>query len=450
MKYCLLLLFSVTQINAQILVDTFPLPYSNINNSMWGISEYEEILYLGEDFHGDIHRMSKDGNLIDVINVDDDIDFNHGLAYDGIFFYVAEDYTTGGASVFKLDGAGSIQESFVLPPVNGGNSSGVGSLYKEGNTIWYTVYYPDFDEYPYNYAYQYDLETHTLIDTIPLNGAQVYGFSIKGSEVIYVTDDLDGDEERIYVQDRNTDEILYSFPLEDPDGDSSPRGLHWDGSYLWLLANRPGPAAFAYKMVYKYELPAESGSTYETDLDTIDFGLVEVSHDSIRSVLVENTGNESLEISSISISDPGFTLLTALPLTVNPGNSKEISFRFEPSEAISYEATANFSSNSISADKVLVLTGEGLINSGIEEFRELHLAFYPNPVEGNTLWFTTENNVENIQILRLFNIQGKLLYSYPHPNRNYIGISQLHNGTYFIEVEFADQSRSGRRIVIHR
>ena len=197
-----LLLFVFLSINAQILIDTFPLPYNNSYNSLWGITSYENNLYLGEDAKGDIHRMSSDGVLIDVIDVDNDIDFNHGLSYDGIFFYIVEDYTSAGANVFKLNGGGEIEESFTLPPVIGGNSSGVGCLSGEENSLWYTVYYPDFDEYPYSYAYKLDLDSKLITDTIPLNGAQVYGFTLYGDYVVYVTDDLDGDEEKIHVQNR--------------------------------------------------------------------------------------------------------------------------------------------------------------------------------------------------------------------------------------------------------
>lgn len=434
MKYFIFTLFSVTQINAQLLVDTFPLPYSIINNSMWGLSEFEDILYLGEDFNGNIHRMTKQGNLIDMIDVDDLIDFNHGLSYDGLFFYIAEDYTTGGARVFKLDGAGNILESFVLPPVYGGNSSGVGSLFKDGNTLWYTVYYPDFDEFPYNYAYQYDLDSKSLIDTIPLNGAQVYGFAVKGDEVIYVTDDLDGDEERIFVQNKISDEILYSFPLEDPDGDSSPRGLHWDGSYLWLLANRPGPAAFAYKMIYQYELPVVSGPSYSISIDTLDFGLIDVEQNSVQSLTLENTGNEILEITDISISEPAFTLVNTLPILIDPENTQDLEFQFDPTEAISYEGTASINSNTISNDKNILLLGEGLINSTATSLKSEKILLIPNPVTGDFIRLKGEYQMGSFKHIKVYDIQGNLKLIVQNPVNHYLEISELCNGIYYLEL----------------
>jgi hypothetical protein len=36
------------------------------------------------------------------------------------------------------------------------------------------------------------------------------------------------------------------------DGDQSPRGMFYDGQFLYLIANRQGGNAFAYQTVFKY------------------------------------------------------------------------------------------------------------------------------------------------------------------------------------------------------
>ena len=43
------------------------------------------------------------------------------------------------------------------------------------------------------------------------------------------------------------------------DNDMSPRGMHYDGEFLYLIANRQGGSAFAYQTVYIYAFDATVG-----------------------------------------------------------------------------------------------------------------------------------------------------------------------------------------------
>jgi hypothetical protein len=153
-----------------------------------------------------------------------------------------------------VDLTGNLLNSWTFPDVIGGNSSGIGDLCADGDAVWYTMYFPDFDVYPYAYAYKWVPGAAAPSDTVPLCGEQPYGIALKGDTLFYVTDNLNGDAERIYAYDLTNEVDLGFVDLPDmaTDGDQRPQGMHYDGTHLYLVANRQGGSAFAYQTVFKY------------------------------------------------------------------------------------------------------------------------------------------------------------------------------------------------------
>ena len=236
--------------NAQVLIDS--ISYEGLNQGLWGIHVTPDTIFLGADFSGSVYYSDHDGNLLGSLPTG--YDFNHGLIRKPDSYLIAEDYTTGGAGLYEVSLSGALLNSWTFPPVIGGNSSGIGDLCADGDAVWYTMYFPDFDVYPYAYAYKWMPGDPAPIDTVPLMGEQPYGIALRGDTLFYVTDNLNGDLERIYAYDLTNEQLIGSVPLPDSDNDQSPRGLFCSGDRLYLVANRSGGSAFAFQMVYIYAL----------------------------------------------------------------------------------------------------------------------------------------------------------------------------------------------------
>ncbi|MBK8498848.1 MAG: T9SS type A sorting domain-containing protein [Flavobacteriales bacterium] len=252
-----LLAASVTTcVQAQILIDSIPLP--GISQGFWGIHVTPDTIFLGADFNGNVYCFDHDG--AELSTEPTGFTFNHGLIKTSVSHMLAQDYTTNGAHLYEVSFVGgTLLNSWTFPDVIGGPSSGIGDLCSDGNAVWYTMYYPDFDVYPYAYAYKWIPGDLAPIDTVPMQGEQPYGIALKGDTLFYVTDNLNGDLERIYAYDLTNDQLLGSIALPDPDNDQSPRGLFYDGTNLYVVANRVGGAAFAYQTIFIYGFDTSTG-----------------------------------------------------------------------------------------------------------------------------------------------------------------------------------------------
>lgn len=243
--------------SAQILVDSIPLP--GISQNFWGIHVANDTLFLGADFNGNVYHFDLSGAQLSTEPTG--FTFNHGLIRRPSSYLVAQDYTTTGAHLYEVSLSGAtLLNTWTFPPVIGGNSSGIGDICADGNAVWYTMYYPDFDVYPYAYAYKWVPGDPAPIDTVPMYGEQPQGIALKGDTLFYVTDNLNGDPERIYAYDLANEQTLGSIALPDADNDQSPRGLFYDGTNLYLVANRSGGAASAYQTIFIYAFDAALGA----------------------------------------------------------------------------------------------------------------------------------------------------------------------------------------------
>lgn len=249
---------------AQTLIDS--IPYPGISQGFWGIAVNADTLFLGADYSGDVYFSDHSGTILGQQPTGHT--FNHGLIRRPNSYLIAQDYTSNGAHLYEVSHAGALLNTWTFPDVIGGHSSGIGDLCADGNAVWYTMYYPDFDVYPFAYAYKWVPGDATPIDTVPLHGEQPYGIALKGDTLFYVTDDLNGDAERIYSYNLTTNQDIGFVDLPDPDGNQSPRGMYYDGTYLYLVAQRIGGSAFAYQTVYIFEFD-ETTSISELQLSTI-------------------------------------------------------------------------------------------------------------------------------------------------------------------------------------
>ncbi|HPF91723.1 MAG TPA: T9SS type A sorting domain-containing protein [Flavobacteriales bacterium] len=249
MRYAtLLLLLTFTTSQAQVLVDS--IPYPGVNQSFSGIHVTPDTIFLGADGPGNVVFSDHDGMLQGFQSTG--FTFNHGLIHTGSSYLIAQDYTANGAHLYEVGLDGTLLNTWTFPDVIGGHSSGIGDLCADGDAIWYTMYYPDFDAYPYAYAYKWVPGDAAPIDTVPLQGEQPYGIALRGDTLYYVTDNLNGDLERIYAYDLVNEATIGSVPLPDSDNDQSPRGMFYDGNFLYLVANRTGASASSYQTIFIY------------------------------------------------------------------------------------------------------------------------------------------------------------------------------------------------------
>ena len=243
----------------QMLVDSIPYP-GMLNLNLWGIQVTPDTIFLGADGPGDIYFSDHDGNMLGSMPTG--YTYNHGLIKRESSYLIAEDYSGSGAMLHEIGLNGQLIDEWVFPAGITGPSGGIGDLNEAGGgAIWFTVYHPDLDTDPYAFAYKWIPGQATLLDTVPLHGEQPYGVTVKGDTLFYVTDNLNGDQERIYAYDLTNEEDLFWFDLPDTpiDNDQRPFGLHWDGNYLYLIANRQGGSAFAHQTIFIYHIDPPVG-----------------------------------------------------------------------------------------------------------------------------------------------------------------------------------------------
>ena len=357
------LLYIVSSVSAQSLIGTYEFPNYNPYNYFWGITVKNDTLWVMTDYDFSpsypfamLYKVSKTGVVLDSMNTP--YKFNHGLAWDGTGFWIAQDFMSAGAMLYKINSSG-VQVDSILP---GSYAQGIGGVAIDGNNIWFAVYYPDNTSYPYAYAYKMNLTTKTLVDTIPLRGKQVQGIAVKGDTILYVTDNFQSDPERIYAYRKAIGDTLFSFPVPDPDGDCDPRGLHWDGQYLWLIANRPGNNINQYRDLYKYALNGLGTPVISTSSNIIDFGNVNIGSTGNQSLIVNNTGTAKLIITGKNITSPRFGISpNNVPDTINPGQNKTYAMSFTPIVYDTISANLQIASNDMATPvKTVLLKGKGV------------------------------------------------------------------------------------------
>jgi len=357
--------------NAQTLVQSFPFPRYTSYNYFWAIAEVENNFWIGSDYSSTsgtyinswMYKTTKQGVILDSLQTP--IKNNHGLVWDGTHFWIVEGYRAPGSRIFRMDISGQFVDTFFVAQVIGGIPIGIGDIALDGDKIWFTVFSPDFVSYPNSYAYAFNRFTKQLTDTLPLYGRQPLGIAVRGDTIFYVNENQYSNEtERIYAISKTTKDSLFSFPAPDPDGNCNPKGLYWDGSHLWLVAERIGNSSWVYKTLYKYEISGGGTPIITTSTNSIDFGNVIVGMNEQRTFSISNIGSAPLVIDSFVIANQQFTSTANLPVQIPVDSSKDFTINFSPQSFGNVNSILSIHSNDGGTPvKTISLTGKG-INSG--------------------------------------------------------------------------------------
>lgn len=322
------LLFSVITFS-QTLLQSIRLPATTYFNSGYGLTAKDGLIWISSGSSttgkGLIYGLDNQGQIVDSLRINyPTIRESQGLAWDGTHFWYLEQ-TASRINLRKVTTAGEVVDSIF---VQGIYSGGVGW---DGSHLWVSVYYPN----PSAALWRVDVNTKTVVDTIPVFGTQPTGVTVKGDTLFYVMDGFEGHDERIYALKIATGDTLFSFHVpEVPGSRQNPRGLAWDGTNFWLLAEPLN--ASTGRSLYKYDLGGPGSPLIQLLTQTLNYGNVTIGLSSAFRISVKNNGNANLVIDSVRISDAAFTFPTALPLTVAPGETKQYPVSFAPTQYRAY------------------------------------------------------------------------------------------------------------------
>ncbi len=350
--FALMVLFGASGAGpAQTIVAVYELPNDLYFNLAYGLTSDSSSLYLSSSLSssglaGTITQFDLNGQQIGSIPTG--LGSSQGLAWTGSHFWYFKRGTSTTSRLVKLTPSGVHVDSIFT------GTAFIGGLYWDGTGLWYSLYYPN------NQAglYKLDVSIGTVVDTIPTLGSQPQGITFDGQYFYYAMDDNNGDPEYIYIYDPALGDTVGAIPISDPIS-TAPRGLAWDGQFLWLVADPVGPARRAL-----FQIDVSGGGTPNIHVPTtqLNFGLVTIGQTAIQQLNLQNIGDAPLQIDTLIFSDPVFSSpVGPFPLTVPPNNTLVVEIDFTPSAAREYSATLEIHSNDPFEPVVTVeLAGEGM------------------------------------------------------------------------------------------
>lgn len=183
------------------------------------------------------------------------------------------------------------------------------------------------------------------------------------------------------------------------------------------------------------DLQATVAATAFIDGDTLDFGDLFVTQDSVRQVVLRNEGNVALNISGATLDD-GTNFAAEDPVvSLLPGATDTIAVTFKPQTEGQFLASLTISSDAIVDNEfVIVLQGAATVSS-VRDLTIRDVRVFPNPSRGQVT-IELDSPLAN-GIVRVFDMQGKLMHRSAWPGgslRQQLQLDQLPRGQYQVEI----------------
>jgi len=181
-----------------------------------------------------------------------------------------------------------------------------------------------------------------------------------------------------------------------------------------------------------------SGAANIVAQSSLDFGSVIVGQSTTRSLTVQNTGSQPLNITGTTIAPAGYTISSGGgPQTTNAGGSITIQMQFQPSAAGGLPGTLTIASNAANAPSFVVsLVGTGVATAPNLQLSSTALDFGAVSLGSSGIRSVTLNNTGNATL----SITGQTIsganatdFSVSHPSAASIAAT----GNDYIELRFA-------------
>ncbi|MCW8803890.1 MAG: choice-of-anchor D domain-containing protein [Ignavibacteriaceae bacterium] len=357
-KFLLFILLLISSLSySQTLLEAIDLPSGTFYNYAYGLAYNNSKYWISSGSstsgNGIINAVNSSGVQIDQIIINyPAMRYSQGLAHDGTYFwYLERRGSTHG--LFKVDASGNVIDSIKIF-----GSKYLGGAGWDGTGVWVSCYYPNNEAA----LYKVDVSTKNIVDTISTIGTQPQGITVKGDTLFYVMDDNDGDDERVFAVDLATEDTLFSFHVPDQSS-QSPRGLAWDGTYFWLLAEPVG-GNLNQRQLFKYDLGGSGTPEITVPFSTINFPNTTVGNTSSYNLTIYSTGTATLTLDSITVSGSNFSIdPLSFPINIPAGSSQNTTVNFTPSDYAFYQGLLKIYSNDPIEPVVDVnLRGQGVLS----------------------------------------------------------------------------------------
>lgn len=309
---------------------------------------------------GIIYAVNSAGVQIDMLDFDLNwIRESQGLAFDGTDFWYIE-RKTARCDLYKVSSTGIVVDSIPTTELfSGATNIILGGAAWDGDGLWISVYSPDSRAA----LYKVNVAARSIVDTISVIGLQPQGITVKGDTLFYVMDGFQGDDEKIYAIDLNTETELFSFHVPETSGvRQNPRGLAWDGTYFWLMAEPVG--ATSGRQLFKYDLSGSGTPEITLPVSTINFPNTTVGNTYNYYLTIYSTGTATLTIDSITISGNGYSFSPlTFPIDIPAGSSYDVVVNFAPSQYSYYQGLLKIYCNDpVSLVNNINLKGQGVLS----------------------------------------------------------------------------------------
>lgn len=375
-KALIFLVISFTSLYSQTLVQTVNLPSGAFYNLSYGLVFANGNYWLSSESStaglGILYAVNSQGQQVQQLNINyPTIRASQGLAFDGTNFWYVE-RKAARCDLFKVSPTGIVLDS-ILSTSLFGSSFYFGGAAWDGTGLWISVYSPDSRVG----LYKINPTTKQIVDSIATRltfpaQLQPQGIAVKGDTLFWVNDGFQG-VDKIYAVRISTKDTLFSFnPPEIPGQRQNPRGLAWDGSHFWLLAEPVG--ASSGRQLFKYNLSGAGSPGINLITTSLNYGNIIIGNSSQQNILIRNYGNANLVIDSSKISNSAFTLATSLPKIILPGNTDTFKVVFTPIANQVYQDSIMFYHNDVN----FVYSRTLLNGSGV--YGAAHILFDPSSI----------------------------------------------------------------------